>query len=461
MNRWARRNPAPAGLLSALVLTGLLAFLAIFWQWQKAAALARSLTTANVQLTEQRSKAVDAQSRAEQASKAERWERYRSNIAAAAAALQLENSGMARRALQAAPQELRGWEWHHLHSQLDSARAVMPGAAMALRFLSQRPIVSPSGQQLATVNRDERTIDLWDLRTGTVVGVLHGHEGPVNTLAYSPDGKCLASGSTDKTIRLWDPAAGREVAVLRGHQRTVEWLCYSRDGKRICSLDEKAARLWDTNTGRSIAVLDGHVGRYNAIFTPESGQLVIGLDNKVYLMDTATGRKIAELARHDLLVEALAVSPDGNRIASHGEHEKTILLWDRLARHQVAALRGHTVPSEALAFSPDGSRLASGCSYPDSTVRLWEAATGRAIAALHGHSNSIISVAFSLDGRHSFRHLLIKQPGSGTESPASRLPYFAVTRRGSGTRSSAQTASGLSRARSIRRSGSGTRPPAT
>ena len=90
----------------------------------------------------------------------------------------------------------------------------MPGAAMALRFLSQRPIISPSGRRLATVNRDERTIDLWDPRTGTAVGILHGHEGPVNTLAYSPDGKGLASGSTDKTIRLWDLAAGREVAVL-------------------------------------------------------------------------------------------------------------------------------------------------------------------------------------------------------------------------------------------------------
>jgi len=399
MNRWARRNPVPAGLLSALVLTGLFAFLAIFWQWRQAEALAQSVTAANVQLTEQRSIAVDAQARAEQASKAERWERYRSNIAAAGAALQLENSGMARRALEAAPPELRGWEWHHLHSQLDSARAVMPGAAMASRFLSQRPIISPSGQQLATVNRDERTIDLWDLTTGIAVGILHGHEGPVNTLAYSPDGKGLASGSTDKTIRIWDPATGREVAVLHGHQRTVEWLCYSPDGQRICSLDEKVARLWDTTTGRAIAVLDGHVRRYNAIFTPDSRQLVIGLANVVGLLDATTGRKIAELARHELLVEALAVSPDGTRIASHGEHEKTIRLWDRLTKHEVAALRGHTVPYEALAFSPDGSRLATGCSYPDSTVRLWEAATGRAIAALRGHSNSIISVAFSPDGR--------------------------------------------------------------
>ena len=154
MNRWAKRNPAPAGLLSALVLTGLFAFSAIFWQWRKAEALAQAVTAANVQLTEQRKKAVESQETAEQAGKAERWERYRSNIAAAAAALQLQNSGMARRALEAAPPEHRNWEWRHLHTQLDSARAVMSGAPMTPRLLSQRPIISPSGVQLATVDRD-------------------------------------------------------------------------------------------------------------------------------------------------------------------------------------------------------------------------------------------------------------------------------------------------------------------
>ena len=94
--RWGRRNPVPAASLGAMVMTGLLALAAILWQWREA---------------------VEARQRAERAGAAERWERYRSNIAAAAAALQLEHSDTARRALEAAPQEHRGWEWRHLHSQ--------------------------------------------------------------------------------------------------------------------------------------------------------------------------------------------------------------------------------------------------------------------------------------------------------------------------------------------------------
>ena len=155
--RWARRNPVPAGLLGALVVTGLFALTAILWHWRKADAFAKSLSVINFQLSvanfeseERRQRAVDAQERAEQASdearrlgEAERRERYRSNIAAAAAALQLQNGATARRHLEAAPPEHRDWEWRHLHSQLDGASAVMPGGASDLGLTGQLPIISP------------------------------------------------------------------------------------------------------------------------------------------------------------------------------------------------------------------------------------------------------------------------------------------------------------------------------
>jgi WD40 repeat protein/serine/threonine protein kinase len=404
--RWGRRNPVPAGLLTALVLTGLSAFLAILWQWRKADALARSLAAANVELEERRLRAVDAQRRAERAGAearlrgaAQRWERYRSNIAAAAAALQLQNTSTARRALDTAPGEHREWEWRHLHSQLDNARTVIPGGLPSHDLEWQAPVLSPSGLQLATVDQDARTIHLREVSSGKAITVLRGHEGPVSALAYSPDGKRLASGSADNTLRLWDMAAGKAVAVLHGHEKPVEWLSYSPDGRRICSGDGASARLWDASDGRAIAVLGGPVGHLTAAFTPDGHRLVLGLDREVCVSEAVTGRRLAVLGSHEGHVDHLAVSPDGRRIASHGYDEKTLRLWDAVTGEQVAVLRGDLEYAPALAFSPDGSRLVSGGVYPDSTVRLWEAATGRPIAEMPGHKNTIRWVAFSGDGR--------------------------------------------------------------
>ena len=376
--RWGRRNPLPAASLGAMVMTGLLALAAILWQWREA---------------------VEARQRAERAGAAERWERYRSNIAAAAAALQLEHSDTARRALEAAPQEHRGWEWRHLKIRLDDSRAVMPGGKPRSEFWWPRPIISPSGDRLASVDSDPRTINIWDVQSSTVIAALRGHESPVYVLAYSPDGKRLASGSADKTVRLWELPSGKTVGVLRGHEKPVEWLSYSPDGQRICSLDGESGRLWDVTTGRAIAVLGGHARNFTAFFLPDGKRLVIGLDRQICLYDATTGRQVAMLGSHDHRIIRLAVSPEGRRMASHGEGEKHIRLWDGDTGREVAILRGHTVSPGVLAFSPDGSRLASGSPYPDNSVRLWDAATGRRIATLLGHTNTTRSVAFSPDGR--------------------------------------------------------------
>jgi WD40 repeat protein len=384
LGRWGRRNPVPAALVSALVVTGVVALVAIVWQWRNAEYA--------------RQEAVGARERAEQAGAGERWERYRSNLAAAAAALYLQNGDMARRALAEAPEEHRNWEWQYLHGQLDSARAVLPGVRETddLRWL---PALSPSGTQAATVDADRRTVRLWDVATGTAAGALRGHEGPVHVLAYSPDGKRLATGSDDHTVRVWDPVAGRELAVLRGHDKPVGWLCFSPDGRRILSTGGDRGCLWDAATGRAVAVL-APVRDRNAAFTPDGQRLVVAVGRRVCLWDATAGRQLALTGSHEYDVTDLALSPDGKRVLSHGDHEKTIRLWDGATGHEVAVLRGHTVSPGAFAFSPDGSRLVSGNSYPDTAARLWDAAAGRPIAVLRGHTNTVRSVAFNPDGRH-------------------------------------------------------------
>jgi WD40 repeat protein/serine/threonine protein kinase len=404
--RWGRRNPAPAGSLAALIVIGIFALTAIFWQWKKADDLARSLFIANVRSEQRLREAIDAQQRAERAGdearrrgEAERRERYRSNVAAAAAALQLQYSKTARRALEAAPREHRDWEWRHLHTQLDGARAVMPGFRPSFGSSNPVPSISPSGERLAAVGADARTIELYDVTTGTAIVALRGHEAPIFALAYSPDGRRLASGSADGTVRLWDPAAGEELAVLRGHEGPIERLSFSPDGGRICSQGDRSVRLWEAATGRAVAAFGGPEGHATAVFEADGGRLVVGSGRQVSTSDATTGRRIAVLGSHGARVLHLAVSPDGRRIASHGHRERAIRLWDAATGREVAALIGDLEYSGALIFSPDGSRLASGGVYPDNTVRLWDAATGRLIAEMPGHKNTIRWVAFGPDGR--------------------------------------------------------------
>ena len=236
--RWGRRNPVLVASLGMVSVTGLVAIATILCSGASA---------------------VEARQQSELAVKSERRERYRSNISAAASALQIQNnSGTARRALEARRHEHRNWEWRHLKSQLDNSRTVMPGTPTDA--LLRQPIISPSGDQVAVVDKDARIINLWETATGKVTGSLIGHAGPVRVLAYSPDGKRLASGSSDKTVRLWDPATLKEVAVLRGHEKPVDWLYYSPDGLRICSVGGGSARLWDTATGRQVASSAGRCG---------------------------------------------------------------------------------------------------------------------------------------------------------------------------------------------------------
>ena len=159
--------------------------------------------------------------------------------------------------------------------------------------LLRRPIISPSGDRIALVDKDARIINLWETATGKVAGSLIGHAGPVGVLAFSPDSKRLASGSSDKTVRLWDPATFQEVSVLRGHENPVDCLYFSPDGLRICTVGGGSARLWDTATSRQVASLGGPVRRFGVIFTPDGRRLVIGLGREARVYDASSGRQIA------------------------------------------------------------------------------------------------------------------------------------------------------------------------
>ncbi|KAF5350323.1 hypothetical protein D9758_012802 [Tetrapyrgos nigripes] len=262
---------------------------------------------------------------------------------------------------------------------------------------------SPDGTKLASGSVD-KTLRLWDVATGTQnTELLKGHTNYVWSVAFSPDGTKLASGSGDKTLRLWDVATGTQIReFLQGHTGIVFSVAFSPDGTKLASGSvDGTLRLWDVATGTQITeALQGHTARvYSVAFSPDGTKLASGsVDETIRLWDVATGIQITEpLQGHTDTVKSVAFSPDSTKLAS-GSVDKTIRLWDVATGTQIAEpLQGHIYEVTSVAFSPDGTKLASG-SW-DETLRLWDVVTSTQITEpLQGHTNSVTSVTFSPDG---------------------------------------------------------------
>ncbi|MCK4344286.1 MAG: PD40 domain-containing protein, partial [Bacteroidales bacterium] len=251
---------------------------------------------------------------------------------------------------------------------------------------------SPDGKTILTGSWD-KTARLWDLE-GNEVQVFTGHEDGVKSSVFSPDGKTILTGSWDNTSRLWD-LDGNELQVFKGHKNSVISVAFSPDGKTILTGSyDKTARLWDLE-GNELQIFKGHeYSIFSVAYSPDGKTILTGSGDKTARLWDLSGAQLRIFKGHEELILSVAFSPDGKTILT-GSGDNTARLWD-LEGNELQVFKGHEGSFYSVAFSPDGKTILTG-SY-DKTARLWDL-EGNESQVFKGHEHRINSVAFSTDGK--------------------------------------------------------------
>ncbi len=273
---------------------------------------------------------------------------------------------------------------------------------------------SPDGRCLASGGNDQ-TVQVWDALTGSNLFIYRGHSDQVWAVGWSPDSKHIASGSVDQIAWVWEVGTGKNITTYHGHfGHAVELglayaLAWSPDGQCIASGSaDQTAQVWKADTGDNLFTYSGHSGDVNAVvWSPDGKCIATASDDKtVRLWDVYTRNCILIYSSHTRRVRGVAWSPDGKRIASASD-DTTVQVWDAARGDSVIATagsgnvlicRGHTKRVRAVVWSPDGTRIASASN--DATVRIWNAATAEHIFTYWGHANDVNALAWSPDGTY-------------------------------------------------------------
>ena len=360
---WARRRPAMASL-SAMALVALVATVAAITGWTYSRRLQSAL------------KATDQARHAEiEQGRESEFSLYLHRIGLAAREWSAGNVGHAEHLLDECPPELQGWEWRHLKSLCHRDVLTIGHQRAGERSSTVVTIAySPDGRRLASADRNG-DLRIWEADSGREVHRLEGHTSPVRALSFRPDGRAIASASGDDTIRIWDAATGELRRTIRAGGHFPSSVAYSPDGGQLAS--GSGYRMEEYGPGE-----------------PHAGV--------VKIWDPEGGRELKSLRGHTQHVLGLGFSPDGRSIASasgawrtHDAFERRsgeIKIWDVGSGVEVRNLSGHDGPVTDVAFSPDGRILASVSG--DRTLRTWEASTGRPLVTARGHRDWISGLAF-------------------------------------------------------------------
>jgi RNA polymerase sigma factor (sigma-70 family) len=301
---------------------------------------------------------------------------------------------------------------------LPTEKIVFPIGAQTIALTVSAVAFSPDGKTLAAavdtgkMTYESRGIHLYECNTGKKTGELmpSNRLQMIFSLAFSPDGKTLASAGRGATIQFWDPAKGKEIVRGgEGNEMWVEAVAFSPDGKTVASAGrDNTITLWEAGTGKFIRRIAGAAPRarpgalfnekvWSLAFSPDGKTLAAGSgDTSIYLWDPATGQQISRLDGHKHWVRSVAFSPDGKSLAS-GSQDKTVRLWDLGTGKSIRQFDGHSDGVRYVAFSRDGNTLASNSEHG---ILLWDPATGKPIAHnLNKPQYDGLSMALSPDAK--------------------------------------------------------------
>jgi WD40 repeat protein len=255
--------------------------------------------------------------------------------------------------------------------------------------------VTPDGKQVISGSQDG-TLKIWNLNTGKLVRTITAHDGSINAISTTPDGLQVISGSDDKTLKIWNLNTGNLEHTIPAHNRSVNAVSITPDGLVISGSDDKTLKVWNLKTGKVLHTLVGHRATVTAVIAVNNKWVVSGssYNDTLRVWNLETGREELTLGERDM-VRSIAVL-DGERVISASE-DGSLTVWKVGTWEKECTLKGHSKPVCSVAVLPDRKQIISGSS--DGTIKIWKIGTWENKATFTAHTAWVLAVAVTPDGK--------------------------------------------------------------